>query len=76
MEPPILPTPPPAWRTRLSWEQGLAAAWVLGIAAMAFRYALGVLCLWRTGRKARPVEDQRWRTLLEETARRSAFAGG
>ena len=40
----------------------------LGMAALALRYGFGVVCLWRTARGARSVEDQQWRVLLDETA--------
>ena len=69
VEPTMPPPALPAWWTRVAWQQGLVAAWILGTAALMFRYCLGMVFLRRTGRAAQPVEDPRWRTLLAETAR-------
>jgi len=66
---PVVPATPPAWWARLDWEQGLVAVWVLGMAALVFRYGLGVVFVRRIGREARPVNDEGWLTLLGDTAR-------
>ncbi|MGA2253891.1 MAG: M56 family metallopeptidase [Thermoguttaceae bacterium] len=66
---PPVPATQPAWWARLDWEQGLMAVWVLGMAALVFRYLLGVTFVRRIGREARPIKDEGWLTVLSDTAR-------
>lgn len=63
---------PPVWWKRVSWptwQQGVVAAWLLGMAAMLFRYILGLAVVWRIGCMAKPVEDEGWLSLLRATSR-------
>jgi beta-lactamase regulating signal transducer with metallopeptidase domain len=53
----------PAAQRMLPW---LVGAWVLGVAAMAGRLALGGLWIRRLSRSARPWEDEHWQSKVQE----------
>lgn len=60
---------PDPWSTQTPWRQGLAWAWLLGVALMSLRLLAGLACVARWRRRSRPAPAQ-WQSRLDQLARR------
>ncbi|WP_349742377.1 M56 family metallopeptidase [Roseateles cavernae] len=60
---------PDRWATQTPWRQGLAWAWLLGVALMSLRLLAGLACVARWRRRSRPAPAL-WQTRLDQLARR------
>ncbi|MCX2861028.1 M56 family metallopeptidase [Paucibacter sp. PLA-PC-4] len=60
---------PDPWAMQRPWRQGLAWAWLLGVALMSLRLLAGVACVARWRRRSRPAPAL-WQSRLDQLARR------
>lgn len=68
LEPPTIAATAGAWCARFHLAEWTLAVWTCGVAALLFRYVVGLLLLWRAGRESRPVDCELQQALLRQVA--------